>query len=98
MDKAVLGDLGEQVSAFPDVVIYTSNDCIWCVRAKEYMTQHGVGYTEKNVEENDAFANEAITLAGRRGTPVIVVGGQVVRGFQQQELDALFDFDVAHLE
>ncbi len=98
MGKAVLGDSGEQVSAFPDVVIYTSNDCVWCGRAKEYMMQHGVGYTEKNVEEDEAFATEAITLAGQRGTPIIVVGGQVVRGFQQRELDALLGFDIARLE
>ena len=39
--------------------------------------------------ENDAWAMEAFALAGRRQTPVIAIGTDVVVGFQRPQLDAL---------
>lgn len=86
---------GAREWAFPQVTIYTSNDCRWCGVAKEYLSRHGVPYTEKNVEEDEAVATEALSLAGRRGTPIIAVGTSVVVGFRQPELDALLGFDAA---
>ena len=77
MSKMVGGNVGGR--EFPPVVIYSGNDCVWCVRAKEYMTEHGVAYTEKNVEENDDYAAEALALVSRRGVPIIVIGSEVVR-------------------
>ena len=73
----------------PQVTIYTSNDCNWCGPAKRYLSERGVTFTEKNVEENDAWAMEAFALAGRRQTPVIAIGTDVVVGFQRPQLDAL---------
>jgi alkyl hydroperoxide reductase subunit F len=80
--------------AFPNVTIYTSNDCRWCGAAKEYLGDHGVPYTEKNVEEDEATATEALGLTGgRRGTPIIVVGSEVVLGFQRHTLSTLLGLD-----
>ena len=79
---------GAREGMFPQVTIYTGNDCHWCAKAKQYLTRRGVAYTEKNVEADEAAAQEALRLAGRRGVPVIVVGAQVIAGFQRRELDA----------
>src|SRR3954453_16268364 len=73
----------------PQVTIYTSNDCNWCGPAKRYLSEHGVAFTEKNVEENDAWAMEAFALAGRRQTPVEAKGTDGGVGFQRPQLDAL---------
>ncbi|MFL5733874.1 MAG: glutaredoxin family protein [Chloroflexia bacterium] len=73
---------------YPLVTIYTSNDCRWCGVAKQYLAERGVPYTEKNVELDEAAGMEAIQLAGKRGTPVIVVGTSVIVGFQRDQLDA----------
>lgn len=88
-EKAGAASAGSETRTFPGVTLYTSYDCIWCVKAKEYLSQHGVPYIEKNVEDDEAIAREALTLAGRKGVPVIAVGSGVVVGFRQQELDAL---------
>ena len=71
----------------PQVTIYTSNDCHWCEVAKRHFAQHGVSYIEKNVEHDDAAGAEAMQLSGQRRTPVIVVGSQVIVGFQRRELE-----------
>ncbi len=75
--------------ANPQVTIYTSSDCVWCPRLKDYLSQNGVAYTEKNVELDVAAASEALNFAGRRQTPVTVIGSNVVVGFQRAQLDAL---------
>jgi glutaredoxin-like YruB-family protein len=78
---------GKPETTFPKVTVYTSNDCRWCGRAKEYLSERGVPYTEKNVEDDESVAMEALSLAGRRATPIIAVGTTVIVGFKQQELD-----------
>src|SRR4051794_40491127 len=83
----------ETIEAGPQVTIYTSNDCHWCVKAKQYLAGRGVPYLEKNVEDDEAVAQEAFALAGQRGTPVITVGEQVIIGFRRRELDALLGLD-----
>lgn len=79
----------EQEKATPQVVIYTSNDCRWCGPTKEHLTKRGVQYVEKNVELDDEAAMEAFNFAGRRQTPVVVIGSNVVVGYQRGEIDAL---------
>src|SRR5689334_9888749 len=86
---SVTDNTGAQAGTFPPVTIYTSYDCHWCGKAKQYLAQRGVSYTEKNVEDDPAAAQEALTLTGgHRGVPVIAVGGQVIEGFRRGELDA----------
>src|SRR4051794_6499681 len=80
----VMGDPGP----FPPVTIYTGDGCHWCVKAKQYLAQRGVPYLERNVESDAAAAADAIRLSGHQGVPGIVVGDQVIAGFQRQELDA----------
>jgi glutaredoxin-like YruB-family protein len=71
------------------VTIYTGDDCHWCGKAKQYLTQRGVPYIERNVEADEAAAAEAIRLSGHPGVPVIAVGERVIVGFQRGELDAV---------
>lgn len=76
-------------AAFPQVTIYTGDDCHWCGKAKQYLTQRGVPYIERNVEADEAAAQEAIRLSGHPGVPVITVGERVIVGFQRGELDVV---------
>jgi glutaredoxin 3 len=80
---------GTHDAAFPEVTIYTSSDCRWCGVVKDHLTSLGVAYTEKNVEQDEAAAIEAFNFAGRRQTPVTVIGSQAVVGYQRAEIDAL---------
>jgi glutaredoxin 3 len=79
------------VGSLPDVTIYTSNDCYWCVRAKQYLSQRGVPYVEKNVEINEEYGPDVINLTGQRHVPVIVIGSRAVVGFKRLELEAELD-------
>lgn len=73
--------------SFPPVTIYTGDNCHWCGKAKQYLTQRGVPYIERNVEADEAAAADAMRLSGHRGVPVIVVGERVIAGFRRGDLD-----------
>ena len=71
------------------VTVYTTTTCPWCVRAKEYLRQKGVAFTERNIELDRAGAQEVMRRTGQMGVPVIVDGDDVIVGFDRARLDKL---------
>ena len=71
------------------VVIYTSEGCPWCARTKQYLKSKGVSFKEINVSKNPAAVQDMIRVSGQTGTPVTVIKGQAVVGFDTARLDAL---------
>ena len=71
------------------VVIYTTPTCPWCHRAKDYLSRKGINYTERNVAADREAAKEMIDKSKQMGVPVIIVGDEVVVGFNQSKLDSL---------
>lgn len=58
---------------------------------KEFLSQRGVEFTEYDVSVDKAAADEMVRLTGQRGVPVIVIGDQVVIGFNRARLEQLLD-------
>jgi len=71
------------------VVIYSTPTCPYCKRAKDYLAQKGIKYTDFNVAQDKAKAQEMIQKSGQMGVPVIIVGDEVVVGFNQGLMDKL---------
>jgi len=72
-----------------EVIIYSTDTWPWCRRAKEYLSQKGVKYTEYNVAKDRDKAHEMVQKSGQMGVPVILVDSQVVVGFNQAMLEKL---------
>ena len=71
-----------------DVIIYSADWCAFCHAAKEYLDKLGVKYLEKNVEEDIAFAQEAVQKSDQMGIPVLDIKGTVIVGFDRPKIDA----------
>ncbi len=71
------------------VTVYSTPTCPYCKRAKDYLTQKGVAFTDYNVAEDREKAKEMINKSKQMGVPVIVVGDDVIVGFNQAKLDSL---------
>ena len=71
------------------VAIYTTPTWPYCHKAKEYLSQKGVAYTEHDVAVDKEKAKEMIEKSGQMGVPVVIVGNEVVIGFNQALLDRL---------
>jgi len=56
--------------------------------AKEYLTEKGVAYEERNVS-NDIEARKELMSKGFMGVPVIYVEDEVIQGFNKAKLDEL---------
>ena len=52
------------------LTIYSKNHCPFCDRAKNYLKQNDIGYTEINIEK-DTAAREFIVQQGHRTVPQI---------------------------
>jgi glutaredoxin-like YruB-family protein len=71
------------------VTIYSTPTCPYCKRAKDYLTQKGIAFTDYNVAEDREKAKEMIEKSKQMGVPVIVVGDDIIIGFNQAKLDSL---------
>ena len=74
----------------PLVVMYATSWCPYCQRGREFFRRHGIVYTEYDVERDRDAYHENRRLGGG-GVPMIVVGDQLVSGFNEQGLTQLLE-------
>lgn len=63
-----------------DVVIYSSDFCPYCHRAKALLESKQVAYQELRVDGNDALRREMAQKAGRTSVPQIWINSTHVGG------------------
>jgi glutaredoxin 3 len=69
-----------------DVVIYSTPTCHFCHAAKDFFTENNVAYIDHNVSDDLAARQEMITKSGQMGVPVIMIGDEIVVGFDEDAL------------
>ena len=70
------------------VVIFTQPDCPPCFVLKAFLEGMGVDYEERDVTR-DQSAVEELHSYGSHSTPTVVVGEQVLIGFNPTQLDKI---------
>lgn len=80
----------------PEILIYTTNICPYCVMAKRLLDKKGASYIEINVDAQVGLREEMTRKTKRRTVPQIYIGDLHVGGFdelyaleQQKKLDSL---------
>jgi glutaredoxin 3 len=80
----------------PEILIYTSKICPYCIMAKRLLDRKAVKYTEINVDEKPGAREEMMLKTKRRTVPQIYIGDLHVGGFdelyaleREKKLDAL---------
>ncbi|HUR64313.1 MAG TPA: glutaredoxin 3 [Candidatus Thermoplasmatota archaeon] len=64
----------------PEVVVYTTNWCPYCVRAKALLRRKGAAFREVNIEEVPGAREEMEGRSGRMTVPQVFIGGRHVGG------------------
>jgi glutaredoxin 3 len=59
---------------------------MFCDQAKEYLSQKGVKFRERDIA-HDPGALADLKKLGYTTTPVIVIGGSVIVGFDAEKID-----------
>ena len=82
------GQLGEVLAAQAkpgDIEMLSSTDCVYCERARRYLTEHRIPFGECFIETDGACA-ERYRAQQSPGTPVLLVRGQRQVGFDPQRV------------
>jgi glutaredoxin-like YruB-family protein len=68
------------------VTIYTTPTCHFCQLAKEFFAEKNVQYTAYDVSTDAAKRDEMINMTGQLGVPVIVIGEDIMVGFDREKV------------
>jgi glutaredoxin 3 len=74
----------------PRVIVYTTDFCSSCLRAKQLLRNKNVVFEEINIGEDDDLREEMIARSGRRTVPQIFINDRHIGGF-----DDLYRLNVA---
>jgi glutaredoxin 3 len=58
---------------------------------KEFLSHHNVPFADRNVAEDPDALRELHEKTGRKATPVIVVDGELIVGFDRGRLQRLLE-------
>jgi glutaredoxin 3 len=56
---------------------------------KEFLSQKGVSFEERDVSKNQSYAQELVRSTGQMGVPVTIINGQLVVGFDRERIEQL---------
>lgn len=73
------------------VEIYSTPSCHFCHMAKEFFKEKNVPFTDYNVAEDQAKRAEMIDKSGQMGVPVIVIGNDLIIGFNKPLISKLLN-------
>lgn len=69
-----------------NVIVYTSTNCPHCRQVKSFLNDKGVQFEERNIEQNEDFAQQVWDM-GLRAVPVTVIGDKRIVGMNKLQFD-----------
>lgn len=75
-------------AAHPEgVVLYATDWCGYCKKAREFFKQHNIAFVEYNIEKSEEGKKQYDQLHGS-GIPLVVIRGEVLRGYNPEAMKA----------
>ena len=69
------------------IKVYSTPFCPYCVTLKDYLKEKKVEFAEVDVSEDEKERDEMVNLSGQIGVPVVNIGGKIIVGFDNKEID-----------
>ena len=69
-----------------NVTIYSTPTCPWCIRAKQFLKENNVLFTDFDVSSNSEKAEEMTQKSGQMGVPVLDIEGTIIVGFDKEKI------------
>ena len=66
-----------------NVLMYTTQQCPFCMRAKALLRHKGVSFEEIDVGADTTLREKMIEESGRRTVPQVLINGVPVGGFEE---------------
>jgi glutaredoxin len=71
----------------PKIVMYVMPECGYCAKARAYLNERGLTFTEVDIAASESNKQEWQKNGGQ-GTPLLLIGDKKVQGFDQAAIDA----------
>jgi glutaredoxin 3 len=71
------------------VAIYSTPTCHFCQMAKEFFGEKGIQFTNYDVSKDMERRQEMFDITSQMGVPVIIIGDDVVIGFDKEKVAEL---------
>jgi len=72
-----------------DIKVYSTPTCPYCKMVKEFLSSKSVEYQDIDVSVSQESLDEMISVSGQMGVPVVVIGDEVIRGFDKDKIESL---------
>ncbi len=72
-----------------DIKVYSTPTCPYCKMVKEFLSSKSVEYQDIDVSVSQESLDEMISVSGQMGVPVVVIGDEVIRGFNKDKIESL---------
>jgi len=72
----------EPGSRNPEIVVYTTDPCARCIRAKDLLSARGLSFREVNLAKDPVGRRRLAEVTGHMTFPQIVIGDEPVGGYQ----------------
>ncbi|MEK6900282.1 MAG: glutaredoxin family protein [Nanoarchaeota archaeon] len=69
------------------VKIYTTPTCPWCKKAKVWLKEKKIKFTEYDVTKDEKARERMIRKSGQSGIPVIEIGDQIIVGYDPKSIE-----------
>ena len=67
----------------PEIVLYTTQWCGYCVRATSLLDSLGLDYEQVALDDDPAFRQRVYDLGRRWTVPLVVIDGEVIGGYDE---------------
>jgi glutaredoxin-like YruB-family protein len=68
------------------VTVYSTPTCPFCIRAKQFLKDSNIEFTNFDVGSDQSKAQEMIKKSGQMGVPVIDIDGTIIVGFDKEKI------------
>lgn len=76
------------------ITIYSTQNCIFCKKAKEFFNNNNIDFTEVNIESDEKTLQDFVAKTGQKSVPVIEIGSEMIVGFDENRLKQKFHLGV----
>lgn len=67
----------------PEVIVYTTAFCGYCMRAKSLLTRRNIPFREIDVSRDHELRQQLLEQTGRRTVPQIFINGRPIGGYAE---------------
>ena len=67
-------------------ILYVKTGCPWCVEVSNFLSEHGIGFREKNVNQDSQAATEMMRKSKQTKAPTLDWHGRILADFGVLEL------------